>query len=140
MESRESIKSPAPGGPAPDRSSWNADLAHDKNVKEFMRKSGEFAITGNDFQALHGELDGLCALGLNMDPIRTVFDSYERRTPDRNGGSRRDGLQLLTPKSNIIVPGLGNFGTAGAEDKPGAISRFIGWLKGTDNQQGGSKG
>lgn len=128
VERRESIKADGNGGNQ-DRSTWNADLAHDKNVKEFMRHSGEFAITTNEFQALHGLMDGYIALGFNLSPVIKVFDSYERRTPDRNGGSRRDGLQLLTPKSNIIVPGLGQFGEAGAEKKEGFLSRWFGWGK-----------
>ncbi len=132
MERRESIKTEKTEEKA-DRSTWNADLAHDKNVKEFMRHSGEFAITNNEFQALHGVMDGLTSLGLNLSPVLRTFDSYERRTPDRGGASRRDILQLLTPKSNVMIPGLGQFAEPGAEKKPGLISRLLGRDKKENN-------
>lgn len=129
MERREPV-SPKDIKSEGDPSMYRADLAHDKNVKEFMSKSGNFAITTNEYQAFHGLMEGLVDLGFDATPVLKVYDSYARLTPDRGGGSRRDMLQLLAQKLTMLVPGVGSFGMAGDEEqKPGIGQRVAGFFR-----------
>jgi hypothetical protein len=101
----------------------NPDLAHDKNLKEFMAHSGELAVTNNEFHAFYGIFEGLKKAGFDTTVLVNTFDGYQRLTPDLDGGSRRDILQLLA-QPKLLVPGVGSFNPQEQEDKKGILTRI----------------
>jgi len=94
------------------------ELADAKARKHFIEHSGNLAVTNQEFKALIGIFKGITELGFDCSPLLTVFQEYEKLTPDPQ--SRKDILQMFAmPK--IVIPGVGAGALGGVEEKPGLI-------------------
>jgi hypothetical protein len=106
---------PSAGGIAIEVSRYKADMARQKNIEYFLAKSGDLANTEPIHRALRAGCVALHAGGLDCSPIIAVLDEASRLSPDQDGKSRKEGLQLLED-SPVIIPGVGASGLRPVEE------------------------
>jgi hypothetical protein len=88
---------------------FKADMARSKSIDFFMRHSGDLAHTTEIHRALRSGLFAMQESGFDCGPLLTLLDEASRLSPDQEGKSRKEILQLLE-ESPLIIPGVGATG------------------------------
>ena len=94
---------------------FKADMARQKNIELFMEKSGDLANTTDVHRALRSGLHSMREFGFACGPLISLLDEASRLSPDGEGKSRKEALQLLE-ESPLIIPGVGSTGIRQTEE------------------------
>ncbi len=100
-----------------------ADLARFKVIERFLDKSGDLANTTDIHRTLRSGLIGMQESGFDCGPMIALLDEASRLSPDKEGKSRKEALQLLE-ESPIIIPGIGATGLHGPTEEVGRIEHL----------------
>lgn len=86
---------------------YKADMARWKAVEFFFGKSGDLANTTKLHRAMRSGLKTMHESGMDCGPLIVLLDEVSRLSPDENGQSRKQALQIMedTP---VIIPGVGS--------------------------------
>ena len=99
---------------------YKADMARSKAVEVFLNRSGDLANTTEVHRALRSSFYAMHQAGLDCSPMIKLLDEVSRLSPDKEGKSRKEALQLLE-ESPVIIPGVGATGLHSTED---VVGRF----------------
>jgi hypothetical protein len=88
---------------------YKADLARFRVVEMFLDRSGDLANTTDVHRIMRSGLIGMQESGFDAGPMLALLDEGSRLSPDKDGKSRKEVLQLLE-ESPIIIPGIGATG------------------------------
>lgn len=102
---------------------FKADLARIEVIERFLDKSGDLANTTDVHRALRSGLMGMDESGFDCGPMVALLDEASRLSPDKDGKSRKEALQLLE-ESPIIIPGIGATGLHGPTEEIGRIEHL----------------
>ena len=86
---------------------YKADMARWKIVEFFLGKSGDLANTTRLHRAMRSGLFAMHRSGFDSGPLITLLDEASRLSPDENGQSRKQAIQIME-ESPIIIPGVGS--------------------------------
>ena len=104
-------------------SKYRADMARMKSIELFLNRSGDLANTNDIHRALRSGLYAMHESGLDCSPLITLLDEASRLSPDTEGKSRKEALQLLE-ESPLIIPGVGATGIHAPEEELGRIGHL----------------
>jgi hypothetical protein len=97
---------------------YKADMARSKAVEIFLNRSGDLANTTEVHRALRSGFYAMHEAGLDCSPLITLLDEASRLSPDKDGKSRKEALQLLE-ESPLIIPGVGATGIHAPDEEVG---------------------
>lgn len=86
---------------------YKADMARWRVVEFFLGKSGDLANTTKLHRAMRSGLYAMHQSGFDSGPLIALLDEASRLSPDENGQSRKQALQLME-ESPIVIPGVGS--------------------------------
>lgn len=102
---------------------YRADMARMKAIELFLNRSGDLANTTEVHRALRSGLFSMHEAGLDCRPLITLLDEASRISPDKDGKSRKEALQLLE-ESPLIIPGVGATGIHPPEEELGRLGHL----------------
>jgi len=111
----------------------NPEIVKTRVAEKFMDRSGSLAISSKLQIAHISVLRSLRKTGFACDAVIQVYEDYEKRSPNLAGIGRTQAIQILTAPQ-VVIPGVGRMEDAYLE-KPGVVSRLVGWLTGSGNNQ-----
>jgi hypothetical protein len=82
-------------------------MAKWKLAELFFGKSGDLANTTKLHRAMRSGLYSMHKSGFDSGPLIALLDEASRLSPDDNGQSRKQILQLMED-SPVIIPGVGS--------------------------------
>jgi hypothetical protein len=102
---------------------FKADMARSRAVEIFLNRSGDLANTNDVHRALRSGFYAMHEAGLDCGPLITLLDEASRLSPDKEGKSRKEALQLLE-ESPLIIPGVGATGIHAPEEEVGRLQHL----------------
>lgn len=100
---------------------YKADMARWKTIEFFLGKSGDLANTTKLHRAMRSGLKAMHDSGFDSGPLIVLLDEASRLSPDENGQSRKQALQIMED-APVIIPGVGS--TYRDQEPPGRIEHL----------------
>jgi hypothetical protein len=96
-------------------------MARWKTIEFFLGKSGDLANTTKLHRAMRSGLKAMHDSGFDSGPLIVLLDEASRLSPDENGQSRKQALQIMED-APVIIPGVGS--TYRDQEPPGRIEHL----------------
>lgn len=101
---------------------YKAEMARESNKRYFLEHSGDLANTTEIHRLMRPVLYAMHDGGLDCGLGLTLLDETSRLSPDKDGVSRKEAMQLME-EGAVIIPGVGTFGGRQPEPEPSWFQR-----------------